>query len=40
MTEVALNQHIIQDHNGPVGFEVGMNQKHGLEYMIKVPFNY
>ena len=38
--EGALNWHIIWGHDGPVGFEVGMNQKHGLEYMIKVPFNY
>ena len=40
MTEGALNQHIIWGYGGPVGFEVGMNQKHGLEYLIKVPFNY
>ena len=40
MTEGALNRHIIRGHNGPVSFEVGMNQKHGPEYMIKVPFNY
>ena len=40
MMEGALNWHIIWGHNGPVCFEVGMNQKHGPEYMIQVPFNY
>ena len=38
--EGALNWHIMQGHGGPVGFEVDMNQKHGPEYMLKVPFNY
>ena len=36
--EGALHHHILQSHGGPVGFEVGMNQKH--EYMIKVPLSY
>ena len=40
MTEGALNWHIMWGHGGPVGFEVDMNQKHGPEYMLKVPFNY
>ena len=40
MLEGALNWHIIQGHGGPVSFEVGMNQKHGPDYMTKVPFNY
>ena len=40
MMEGALNRHIIWGHGGPVSFEVGMNQKHGPEYMLKVPFNY
>ena len=38
--EGALHWHIIRGHGGLVSFEVGMNQKHGPEYMIKVPFNY
>ena len=38
--EGALHRHVLWSHGGPVGFEVGMNQKHGPEYMIKVPFNY
>ena len=38
--EGAFNCHIIRGHNGPVGFEVDMNQKHGAEYVLKVPFNY
>ena len=37
VTDGALHQHILWGHSGPVGFEVGMNQKHGPEYMIKVP---
>ena len=40
MTEGALNWHIKWGQGGPVSFEVDMNQKHGPEYMIKVPFNY
>ena len=38
--EGALHRHVIRGHGGPVGFEVGMNEKHGPEYMIKVPLNY
>ena len=38
--EGALHQHVLWGNGGPIGFEVGMNQKHGPEYMIKVPFNY
>ena len=38
--EGALHQHVLRGHGGRVGFEVGMNQKHGPKYMIKVPFNY
>ena len=40
VSEGAFNRHIIRGHGGPVGFEVDMNQKHGAEYMLKVPFNY
>ena len=38
--EGALHCHILRSHGGPVGFKVGMNQKHGPEYMIKVPLSY
>ena len=40
VTEGAFNCHIIQGHGGPVRFEVDMNQKHGAEYVLKVPVNY
>ena len=40
ITEGAFTHHIIQGHGGPVGFEVDMNQKHGAEYVVKVPFKY
>ena len=38
--EGVLHRHILRSHGGPVGFEVGMNQKHSPEYMIKVPLSY
>ena len=38
--EGVLHRHILWGHSGTVGFEVGMNQKHGPEYMIKVPLSY
>ena len=38
--EGALNRHIIHGHGGPVRFEVDMNQKHGAEYMLKVPLDF
>ena len=40
VTEGALHRHILRSHSGPVGFEVGMNEKHGPKYMIKVPLSY
>ena len=40
VTEEALHRHILWSQGGPVGFEVGMNQKHSPEYMIKVPLSY
>ena len=40
VTEGALNHDIIWGHSGLVGFEADMNQKHGAEYVLKVPFNY
>ena len=40
ITDGALHHHVLWGHGGQVGFEVGMNQKHSPEYMIKVPFNY
>ena len=40
VTEGALHHHILWSHGGPVSFEVGMNEKHGPEYMIKVPLSY
>ena len=40
VTEGALNHHIIWGHSGLVRFEGDLNQKHGAEYVLKVPFNY
>ena len=40
VTEGALHCHILRSHGGLVGFEVGMNEKHGPKYMIKVPLSY
>ena len=38
--EGAFTHHIIRGHSGPVGFEVHMIEKHGAEYILKVPFKY
>ena len=40
VSEGALHCHIIWGHGGPIGFEADMNQKHGAEYVLKVPFDY
>ena len=40
ISEGALHHHIIQGHSGLIGFEADMNQKHGAEYVLKVPFDY
>ena len=40
VTEEAFTHHVIRGHSGPVGFEVDMNEKHGEEYILRVPFKY
>ena len=40
VTEGAFFHHVTRGHGGPLSFEIDLNEKHGPEYSLRVPYSF